>query len=97
MRRRRWSGCGGAVAPRQLDDALHIHVYIGLYVRLGEKSRVSAVQDGGSASTRKLELEDDLRARVRKLEEEFRALDDKVGATAFGKRDAGREMNIVGV
>jgi hypothetical protein len=52
-----------------------------LYAGLVEKSRVSAVQDGAGASTSKLELEDDLRARVRKLEEELRALDDKVGAT----------------
>ncbi len=51
-----------------------------MYVRLGEKS-LSALQDGAGASTTKLELEDDLRARVRKLEEELRALDDKVGAT----------------
>jgi hypothetical protein len=39
------------------------------------------VQDGAGASTRKLDLKDDLRVRVRKLEEELRALDDKVGAT----------------
>ncbi len=45
-------------------------------VRLGERSFSSAVQDGAGASTRKLEQEDDLRSRMRKLEEELRALDE---------------------
>jgi hypothetical protein len=44
------------------------------------QSHVSAVQDGAGASTRRLELDNDLRARVRKLEEELQALDCKVGA-----------------
>ena len=43
-----------------------------------EKSRVSAVQDGAGASTRRVKpKEDDV--RVRELEEKLRALDDKVG------------------
>ncbi len=35
------------------------------------------VQDGVGVSTRRLEREDDMGARVRKLEEELRALDQR--------------------
>ncbi len=52
-----------------------------MYVRLGKESHVSAVQDGAGAYTGRLEREHDLCTRVRKLEEELRDLDDKVGAT----------------
>jgi hypothetical protein len=45
------------------------------------------VQDGVGVSTRKLEREEDMGARVRKLEEELRALDDKVGQMARLLRD----------
>ncbi len=37
------------------------------------------VQDGVGISTRRLEREEDMGARVRKLEEKLRALDEKVG------------------
>jgi hypothetical protein len=51
-----------------------------------EKSRVSAVQDGAGASTRRVKpKEDDV--RVRELEEKLRALDDKVGQMARLLRD----------
>ncbi len=41
------------------------------------------VQDGVGVSTCRLEREDDMGARVRELEEELRALDEKVGEEAM--------------
>ena len=37
------------------------------------------VQDGVGVSTRRLERDEDMGARVRELEEKLRALDEKVG------------------
>ncbi len=71
-----------------------MHVWA-LCVRLGERSRVSGVQDGAGASTRRVEPEaEDMRALVRKLEKELRALDDKVrrGICAAAARCARRTV-----
>ena len=45
------------------------------------------VQDGVGVSTCRLEREDDMGARVRKLEEELGALDEKVGRMARLERE----------
>ncbi len=86
-------GGGGGGGSAQARIALHMHVWA-LCIRLGERSRVSGVQDGAGASTRRVEPEaEDMRALVRKLEKELRALDDKVGATGkAAARPLGREM-----